>query len=190
MASLSGVVMVQVLILSSLSPLAVSLDPYLSNKNLGRLLVLHAKPEETVQSYGLSYEDVLQSLPLYARRRIAIIGQPGELAMGQEHAEDASEWFITDPGASEAWRTPPTGAWLVTSDGVAKYWRSIGKLDSFDLVGREGTLVLFAQSAMSQRHVLFLLLILISFSVRADDDSAQKSFGDHHVSSRSRARRS
>ena len=47
MASLSGVVMVQVLLLSSLTSLAVSLDPYLSNKSLGRLVMIHAKPEET-----------------------------------------------------------------------------------------------------------------------------------------------
>ena len=63
--------------------------------------------------------------------------------MGQEHAEDAAEWFITDPGAPEVFaQYHRTELWVVTSEGVAKYLRSIGRLDTFDLVGREGTLVL------------------------------------------------
>lgn len=141
-ACLSGIVMVQVILLSSLTSLAVSVDPYLSNKGLARMISVRAKPDERVLSYGVSYEDVLQSLPFYSKRRIIVEGQPGELALGQEHADDASDWFITDPGAQDAFDDTRLGTWLVTSDDMAKYLRPIGVLDPFDLIGREGRLLL------------------------------------------------
>ncbi len=87
---LGGIMLVQVLLLSTFGTLSLTLDPYLSNRGLARVLVLRAKPEEQIVAYGLSYEDVLQSLPFYLRRRIVIEGKPGELELGKDHADDAS----------------------------------------------------------------------------------------------------
>ncbi len=140
---LGGIMIVQVVLLSAFTSLSVDLDPYFSNKGLARILMLRAKPEERIVAYGVSYEDVLQSLPFYTKRRIAIEGPAGELTLGRDHAEDAADWFMTDPGAQDAFRATPPGSWVVTSDDVAKYLRQLGVLESFDLAGREGPLVLF-----------------------------------------------
>ena len=143
-ACLGGITMVQVLLLSTLSSTAPVLDPWLSNRGLARVLTLSAKPDDRIVAYGLSYEDVLQSLPFYTGRRIVIEGNPGELELGRQHAEEGADaWFLADPGAQEALRGLPAGTWVVTSDGAVKYLRAAGALDPADLVAREGRLLLF-----------------------------------------------
>ena len=79
---------------------------------------------------------------------------PGELTLGKEHDPDAAEWFITDPGAPEAFRATPIGTWVVTSDDVAKYLRPLGTLDTFDPAGREAMLRLDKDrlDEQSQQH--------------------------------------
>ena len=142
-ACLGGMMIVQVLLLSTLSSLAPTLDPYLSNRGLARTLALATKPDERIVAYSVSYEDVLQSLPFYTGRRIVIEGNPGELELGRQHAEDAGDWFLADPGALDALRALPGGSWVVTSEEAAKYMKAAGSLDSLDPVAREGTLLLF-----------------------------------------------
>jgi hypothetical protein len=142
-ACLAGITLAQVLLLSTLSSTAPALDPWLSNRGLARTLVLEAKAEDRIVACAIAYEDVLQSLPFYTRRRIAIQGDPGELTLGRDHAADAAEWFFPALDAPEALRGLPVGTWVVTSDGVSKYLRAAGALEPTDLVAREGQLLLF-----------------------------------------------
>jgi 4-amino-4-deoxy-L-arabinose transferase-like glycosyltransferase len=142
-ACLGGIMLTQVLLLSTFGTLALTLDPYLSNRGLARVLAQRARPEDRVVAYGLSYEDVLQSLPFYLRRRIVVEGKPGELELGRENAADAADWFWTDPGAQDGLRNLPSGDWVVTSEDAAKYLRQAGSLDPFELIAGEGSLLLF-----------------------------------------------
>jgi len=142
-ACLAGITMVQVFLLSTLSSTAPLLDPWLSNRGLARVLSLEAKADERVVACAISYEDVLQSLPFYAGRRVAIQGDPGELTLGRDHAADASPWFSPALGARDALRDLPAGTWVVTSEGAAKYLRAEGALEPTELAAREGQLLLF-----------------------------------------------
>jgi 4-amino-4-deoxy-L-arabinose transferase-like glycosyltransferase len=142
MASLGGVMIVQVLLLSALASLSSALDPYLSNKGLARILAYSEAPGDRVICYAIPYEDLVQSLLFYAKRRIVIQGPPGELELGRDQAADAPEWFLHDPGVADAFRQSPKGTWVVTNEGIAKLVRAAQSPDPFDLVGREGELVL------------------------------------------------
>ena len=103
---------------------------------------LRAKPEDRIESFAISYENVLQSLPFYLHRRIFIEGDAGELELGRAHAADADEWFLPSQGAQDAFRNTPLGTWVITSDEAIKYLRSAGSLEPFEFVAREGDLQL------------------------------------------------
>src|SRR4029077_19007512 len=113
-------------LLSAIASLSVGLDPYLSNKGMARIISQRAKPEERVVSYGVSYENVLQTLPFYTKRRIAVFGDPGELEMGAGDAPEAAEWFSGETTAKDAVVKLSPGTWVVTNEEYLKGLSEIG----------------------------------------------------------------
>jgi hypothetical protein len=104
--------------------------------------VLRAKTEDRIVCYGISYENVLQALPFYAHRRIAVFGDAGELSMGRDHASDAAAWFAEESAAPQALGALPAGTWVVTNDEHEKVLLQAGVAEAFEPAGREGTLLL------------------------------------------------
>ncbi len=139
---LGGIVTVQVLLLSTIISLAVHVEPFLSNKGLARVLNWRARPEERILTYGVSYENVAQTLPFYTKRRITVLGDPGELEMGLSHASDAAEWWTPESSAAEALAKMPVGTWVVTNEEYLKGLKATGANTSLELVSREGLLLL------------------------------------------------
>ena len=134
--------MTQVLLLSTLSLLVPVLDPYLSNRGLARTLSSRAKPEEGIVVYGVSYENMVQTLPFYLKRRVGVLGDPGELQMGLSQSSDAGEWFAAEAGAEEALAKKPVGTWVVTNEEYAKRLGQTELADAFEPAGREGRMLL------------------------------------------------
>ncbi len=141
-ASLGGIMMAQVLLLSTLASLAINLDPFMSNKGLARALSLRAKPEERVVAYGVSYENVLQTLPFYTKRRLSVFGDAGELSTGRDQAPEDSDWFSAEPTAMDALSKMPEGTWVITNEEYLKGLSQKGLADAFEPAGREGRLLL------------------------------------------------
>jgi 4-amino-4-deoxy-L-arabinose transferase-like glycosyltransferase len=141
-ACLGGVMIVQVLLLSMLSSLSPILDPYLSNRGIAHVLSLQAAPEDRIVGYGVSYENALQSLPFYTKRRMAVFGDVGELETGRDHAEDAGEWFTPEAGAPAALSEMPVGTWVVTNEEHEKVLSQAGVAQTFEPAAREGPLLL------------------------------------------------
>ena len=139
---LGGIMMVQVLLLSTAASLSSVLDPYLSNRGLARVLVLRARTEDQVVGYGISYDNMLQALPFYTHRRIAVFGDAGELSMGRDHSADASRWFVEESGGPEALGAMPAGTWVVTNEEHEQVLLQTGVAQTFEPAGREGTLLL------------------------------------------------
>ena len=142
LAIFGGITLAQVLLLSAMSPIAASLDPYLSNKGLAHIIVQRAKPEESVVCYGVSYENALQTLPFYAKRRVAVFGDPGELAMGSGDDPEAASWFSGEATAKDALAKLPMGSWVVTNDEYLKGLAEARLANDFESVSREGRLLL------------------------------------------------
>ncbi len=142
MAALVGLVMAQVLFFGSLPSLANPVDPFLSNKAIARQIGLRSKPLDRTLTYGISFENVAQTLPFYLKRRVAIFGDPGELAMGADKAPEAAEWIFPQPESAAALARMPQGTWVVTSDVVQKQLTQAGPGRSLELVMREGKLIL------------------------------------------------
>ncbi len=44
----------------------------------------------------VSYQDYLQDLPFYLKRRVVVVGDVGELAYGLAHQEDAKDWLMSN----------------------------------------------------------------------------------------------
>jgi hypothetical protein len=143
LAAFGGIMLSQVLLLSAVAPLSVGLDPYLSNKGMARIISQRAKPEERVVSYGVSYENVLQALPFYTQRRIAVFGDPGELDMGAGDAPEAADWFSGETTAKDSVAKLSPGTWVVTNEEYWKGLRDAGLAEAFEPIGREGRLLLF-----------------------------------------------
>jgi len=143
LASLGGIIMAQVLLLSTLASLVTVLDPWLSNKGLARILSQRAASEERIVSYGISYENVLQALPFYLKRRIAVYGDAGELAMGADETPDAADWFSPESEARNAVARLPAGSWVITNEEYHKDLAQAGIARAFEPAGREGRLLLF-----------------------------------------------
>src|SRR5262249_9773096 len=128
--------------LSAAPALAIRLDPYLSNKGIAKIITQQAKPEERLAVYGVSYENAIQSLAFYAKRRVAVLGDPGELAMGAEDAPEAAEWFSGESTAKESAAKLSPGTWVVTNEEYLKGLTDAGMGDDFEQAGREGYLLL------------------------------------------------
>jgi 4-amino-4-deoxy-L-arabinose transferase-like glycosyltransferase len=146
LSAFGGIMLSQVLLLSVLSSISVGLDPYLSNKGIARIISQRAKPEERVVSYGVSYENVLQTLPFYTKRRIAVFGDPGELDMGAGDAPEAVDWFSGETTAKDAVVKLSPGTWVVTNEEYLKGLSEIGFDDAFEPMGREWRLLLLRKA--------------------------------------------
>jgi len=141
-----GILMVQVLLLAALSSLSIQLDPFLSSRTLAYIVQERSRPEDKVVVYGVSYENHLQTLPFYAKRRVAVYGDPGELELGSRHAADAAVWFASESSALEALLHEPAGTWGITDE---EHWNALEQSPSKDLfakVAQEGRLLLFQKT--------------------------------------------
>ena len=139
--------MVQVLLLAALSSLSVQLDPFLSSRTLAGIVQERSQPSDKVIVYGVSYENHLQTLPFYARRRVAVYGDPGELDLGSRHATDAAAWFAPENAALEALLHEPAGTWGITDE---EHWSALEQGPSgnlFDKIAQEGKLLLFQKTS-------------------------------------------
>jgi hypothetical protein len=117
------------------------LDPYLSTYSLAQKFQGRLKSEDKVVAYQVSYENYLQSLAFYLKRRIAVFGRYGELSLGQQHAADSASWFSPEETAIEALLHMPPGTWGVTDE---RHWGPLADFpDMFKPIALEGRLVLF-----------------------------------------------
>jgi hypothetical protein len=134
---------VQVFVLTTLATLAGTLDPYLSTRALAMTLRERAQPLERIVGYGVSYENVLQTLPFYAGRRVMVLGPAGELELGAGHDPAAGDWFAPEETAQETLLRQSAGTWGVTDE---EHWKTLspaGGGNLFELIQREGRLILF-----------------------------------------------
>jgi 4-amino-4-deoxy-L-arabinose transferase-like glycosyltransferase len=141
-----GILVVQVLLLSIVASMAPCLDSYLSNRLMAQTLTSRAAPEDRVVGYGVSYDNVLQSLPFYSHRRIAVFGDPGELDLGRVHTADAADWFVLEGEAPAALKSMPVGTWVVTDAEHHKILSQTGVSAALELVSRDGRLLLFRKA--------------------------------------------
>ncbi|HVO33706.1 MAG TPA: phospholipid carrier-dependent glycosyltransferase [Elusimicrobiota bacterium] len=133
-----GILVAQSLLLCSVAAVAPALDTYLSVRQIGETLHERALPEDRVATYGVSYEDVMQSLPFYAQRRVLVLGEPGELALGLSHASDAADWYVPPERAAEALSQLPGGSWIVTGAEHAEQLLQGPSGESYTLVQSQG----------------------------------------------------
>jgi 4-amino-4-deoxy-L-arabinose transferase-like glycosyltransferase len=71
-----------------------------SLKDLGVIIREHADKDAVVSSFGL-----LQGLPYYAKRRVVVVGEPGEAEFGSRQG-DNSAWFIDQQRFIRIWDSP------------------------------------------------------------------------------------
>ncbi len=141
-----GIVAVQAIFLVSVAVLSRSLDAYFSTRALAQTIAERAQPEDRLAGYGVSYENVLQTLPFYARRRVIVLGDPGELALGFQHAGDLGDWFTPEASAAEGLAKLPGGSWIVTD---APHWAALqqgSQADVYTLVESQGLLRLLQKN--------------------------------------------
>lgn len=142
-AAVAGLIVSSLLFYVALVPLSSALDPYLSNKGLAQLLAARAAPSDRIATYGIAYENVTQALAFYTRRRIAVYGDPGELTMGRDKADDRDQWFGERPEATLTVCRLPIGSWVVTNEEYFKELAQSGGLRMWEPVSKEGKLLLF-----------------------------------------------
>lgn len=139
-ACFGGVMVTQAMLLSVLINAATHFDPYLSAQGLGMVLRDQATPDQKIVAYGVSWENRLQSLVFYSRRRVAVYGDRGELEMGLSHDSDAAEWSVPAEQATEALLQLPVGSWVVTSSEALDRLKESQPAAPFTLVAQQGTL--------------------------------------------------
>ena len=93
-----------------------------------------AGKDAVVASFGYQ-----QELPLYARRRVLVVGSPGELEFG---SKSAPEWFIAENRFAELWGGKRPVFALVPRDSLGDLQRRL--TPSPDLLGAEGPCALIA----------------------------------------------
>lgn len=135
-----GILLAQALLWPNVGSLASALNPYYSTQSLGEFLRGHAQPQDRIIGYRVSYENRLQTLAFYARRRIAVFGDPGELSLGMAHDPEAAQWFVPEDQADQAIRLVPRGTWVVTNEEHWNRLKSLGLQAAFETVQRQGRL--------------------------------------------------
>jgi 4-amino-4-deoxy-L-arabinose transferase-like glycosyltransferase len=65
-------------------------------RDLALLVNTHAGKDAVIASFGYQ-----QELPLYTKRRVVVVGSPGELEFGSKKAPD---WFISEDGFTALWQ--------------------------------------------------------------------------------------
>jgi len=69
-------------------------------KDLGLIISERADKESVVSSFGL-----LQGLPFYTKRRVVVVGDPGEAEFGSSQG-DNSAWFMDQQRFVHLWDSP------------------------------------------------------------------------------------
>ena len=119
-ACFGGVLLVQVLLLSTLAALAPALDSYRSTRGIAETLWRHAKSDQALVRYGRP--QALETLPFYTGRPVTIIDQTPE------------------PEGRSALLQMPAGTWVVTDAANDKILRQDITPSPFQLVQQAGPL--------------------------------------------------
>ena len=140
MPCFGGILLMHVLLWTSLASLAGVMDPYCSSRAIAEWLRLNARPDQQIVAFGESYEDHLQTLGFYTRRRIAIYGEAGEMSLGAAHDPEAAQWFVPTPEAEAAVVRVPSGTWVVTEEGHWSHLQALGLASGFRALQHTGRL--------------------------------------------------
>jgi hypothetical protein len=143
LACFGGLIAAQLILIAALVPIAGALDPFHSTKAIAERLRRESKPEEMVVGYGISFENVLQTLTYYLGRRVAVFGDPGELTTGAGLDPDAAKWFAPEATAQTAMLQAPPGTWGITDQERWDALQQADPSDDFALIQRQGNLLLF-----------------------------------------------
>ena len=143
LACVGGVMLAQVLLLTTAASLAPTLDPYQSTRAIAERFQERTGPEAALIAYGANYENVLQTLPFYLGRRIPVFGPPGELTMGLETEQTDESWYVPEDKAQSALLAMPPGTWGITDEEHWQALRQAAPPDSFHSVNQTGGLLLF-----------------------------------------------
>jgi 4-amino-4-deoxy-L-arabinose transferase-like glycosyltransferase len=144
-ACIGGILVVQVLLLTSVATVAPELDAHESTRPIAERFLTRAGPNDRIVAFGANYENVLQSLPFYLSRRIPIYGPYGELALGAEH-DDSQGWFIPEDQAVAAMQALPVGTWCVSDPEHFMALRQASGGNEYDSAYPSGRLVLFRKA--------------------------------------------
>lgn len=145
-ACFGGILIVSVLLWTSLSALAGAIDPYYSAERIGQWLRLNAPASQRIVTYGVSFENRLQTLVFYSRRRVAVYGDPGELTLGLSHDPEAAAWSVPEPGADAAIGRVSAGTWVVTDDEHWMRLSDLGLANEFKALMHQGRLWLLQKT--------------------------------------------
>ncbi len=93
------------------------------------------------------YHRYVQALPLYARRRVILVGAKTELAFGAAHSPDADAWFLNgDAALLKLWNKPGPVILVIDRPDLQ---RLRDRLGSFTVIGSEWKKVAIRKSAAS-----------------------------------------
>ncbi len=136
-----GLLAGQFLFLAALVPVAQALDPLLSAKSLAAVLEERIRPGEQVATYGISYENKMQSFVFYTGRRLMVLGDPGELTLGRDQDLQSGPWFAEESQMDQAVTQLPAGTWIFTDANRAQ--RLLALPDTYQFIDKQGPRVLF-----------------------------------------------
>lgn len=85
-----------------------------SLKEIGRLIVENGDRAAAVSSVGL-----LQGLPFYTKRRVVVIGEPGETEFGSQQGDNMA-WFMDRQRFVSLWDSPAHVFTVLSSDELAQ----------------------------------------------------------------------
>ena len=108
-----------------------------SVKELALIVGEKAGPHDVVANYGW-YE---QGLSFYSKRRVMVVGGPGELEFGSRQG-DQSAWFIGREGFSQMWDSPDRVFTLIRMRDMVSFQKSV--ITPIRVLGQEGDKLLIA----------------------------------------------
>jgi len=100
-----------------------------SSKKLGVIAKSVMTPDTTIVSIGYDH-----TLTFYTKRRVVILGGPGELEFGSKQG-DQSAWFIGLPEFTTLWKGPAPVLFSI-DQGLLPYFTNI--LGSYRVLGQQG----------------------------------------------------
>ena len=137
-----GVMLVQVLLLTSAASIAPALDAYYSAHIGVERMRAHASENVPLVMYGQSNQVFPYSLLFYIGRRAVILGSAGELQLGQEQDVADTSWWVPEESSAQALEAMPAGSWGVTD---AEHWQTLRQTspDVYQPVSQVGHGLLF-----------------------------------------------
>ncbi len=134
-----GVMLLQVMLLTSAASLAPELDPYRSSRWIAERFQMRAAPNDALVLYQPAANRFRYGLSFYSGRRVAIFGPYGELTRGQQQDSASGEtWFVPEDKAEETLLAMPAGTWAVTDPD---HWQALRQKapDTFQQLALSGS---------------------------------------------------